>query len=115
MARIGSFDQGLSNLAWFDETGVVEGWFDDDLIGAPLSTGIVAAGIPSAEAFGQPSLAATITAAGIATAEAFGQPSLAAAIMAAGIASAEAIGRPIIGAAVVAAAGMSMLLRRRRR
>ena len=37
MARIGSFDQDLSSLAWFDETGVVEGWFDDDLIGAAAS------------------------------------------------------------------------------
>ena len=34
MARIGSFDPELNQLAWFSTDAVPEGWFDGDLIDA---------------------------------------------------------------------------------
>lgn len=76
--------------------------------GAALAPAISAAGVASAEAFGQPavSVAAAIVAAGVAGAEAFGAPVVAAGVAAAGIASAEASGQPAV-AATVAAAGVA--------
>lgn len=38
MARLGAFDPTLRPQAWIDETGVVEGWFDKDLIGEASSS-----------------------------------------------------------------------------
>jgi hypothetical protein len=37
MARIGAFDAELRQIALFDATLVPEGWFSDDLIGAPAA------------------------------------------------------------------------------
>lgn len=62
---------------------------------------IIGAGqIASAEAFGQPAVAAEVDPAGIVTAQAFGQPSLAPAISATGIPSAEAPGQPAVAAEI---------------
>jgi hypothetical protein len=82
----------------------------DEAPGAPaLAATIGAAGIASAEVFGQPTVAAegaAIEAAGIASAEAFGALDVAAIVAAAGIASAEAFGAAVV-AATVGAAGIS--------
>ena len=40
---MGVFDPQLNPLAWFDESLVIEGWFDSDLIPIPDPLPIVAA------------------------------------------------------------------------
>ena len=71
-------------------------------LGVPVVGGaasIVAAGIASAEALGQPALAASIGATAIASAESFGALDLQIVVDMAGIASAEAIGQPAVSVA----------------
>ena len=76
--------------------------------GVALAPQVAAAGVASAEAFGQPTVApvSVIDAAGISSAEAFGAPAVSAGVAAAGIVSAEAFGAAVVGA-VVAAAGVA--------
>lgn len=98
-----------------DGTYVVEGTAYEDGVafGTPTITlffgdvGIVASGIPSAEAFGEPAIAAAVAPAGVASAEAFGSPSVAAVIAAASIASGEAFGVPEVGDHVIVATGIA--------
>lgn len=41
MARIGSFDESLLPLAWYDDSVSNVGWITDDWLDAPASTGAV--------------------------------------------------------------------------
>ena len=101
----------------------------NDAVDFDFSTGIICAGIASAESFGQPTVSVQISAAGIVSGESFGQPTVStgtaahditgagsitglealgsptarATILSAGIASGESFGQPIVSVRISAA------------
>lgn len=81
-------------------TIVAAGIATAEAIGQPaVAPQIVAAGVATGEAIGAPGVAGQVAASGVVSAEAEGQPAVAAGIAAAGIASGEAIGQPVVGSA----------------
>lgn len=81
-------------------------FLSDPTVIAGGAASITGAGqIASAEAIGQPDVAATVATAGIASAEALGLPGIAAIVGATGIASGQAVGTPLVTAVAVPATG----------
>jgi hypothetical protein len=69
---------------------------------------VVAAGIPTAEAFGSPAVKASVgSAGGIGSLEAVGQPAVKAAVASAGIPTAEAFGQPTLSTTIAGAGGIA--------